>query len=76
MVDTERLTWPLKRREDFTRIVAYIVLSTTFIFIIDIITPLGVMIWILYLIPLFLTVSLRWKYAPLVMTGIFILLMT
>ena len=75
MVDTERLTWPLKRRDDFTRIVAYIVLSTSFIFIIDIITPLGVMIWILYLIPLFLTVYLRWKYAPLVMTGVFILLM-
>ena len=51
MVDTERLTWPLKRREDFTRIVAYIVLSMSFIFIIDVITPLGVMIWILYLIP-------------------------
>jgi PAS domain S-box-containing protein len=76
MVDTERLTWPLKRRDDFTRIIAYIVLSTSFIFIIDVITPLGVMIWILYLIPLFLTVYLRWKYAPLVMTGVFILLMT
>ncbi len=76
MVDTERLTWPLKRRDDFTRIVAYIVLSTSFIFIIDVITPLGVMIWILYLIPLFLTVYLRWKYAPLVMTGVFILIMT
>src|SRR5665647_2916404 len=33
------------------------------------------MIWILYLIPLFLTVYLSWKYAPLVMTGVFILLM-
>jgi PAS domain S-box-containing protein len=76
MVDTDGLTWPLKRRDDFNRIIAYIVLSTSFIFIIDVITPLGVMIWILYLIPLFLTVYLRWKYAPLVMTGVFILLMT
>jgi PAS domain S-box-containing protein len=33
------------------------------------------MIWILYLIPLFLTVYLSWKYAPVAMTGIFILLM-
>ena len=32
----------LKRRTDFTRIIAYIVLSTSFIFIIDVITPLGV----------------------------------
>lgn len=75
MVDTERLTWPVKRRADFVRIVMYIALATVFIFIIDIITPLGVMIWILYLIPLFLTVYLSWKYAPLLMTGIFILLM-
>jgi PAS domain S-box-containing protein len=75
MVDTERLTWPVKRRDDFIRIVVYIALATVFIFIIDIITPLGVMIWILYLIPLFLTVYLSWKYAPVVMTGVFILLM-
>ncbi len=75
MADTARLTWPINRRDDFTRIIAYIALATVFIFIIDIITPLGVMIWILYLIPLFLTVYLDWKYAPLVMTGVFILLM-
>jgi PAS domain S-box-containing protein len=75
MADTARLTWPINRRDDFTRIIAYIVLATVFIFIIDIVTPLGVMIWILYLIPLFLTVYLSWKYAPLLMTGVFILLM-
>jgi PAS domain S-box-containing protein len=75
MVDTGTLTWPVQRRDDFLRIVAYIALATVFIFIIDLITPLGVMIWILYLIPLFLTVYLSWKYAPLVMTGVFILLM-
>ena len=75
MADTVRLTWPINRRDDFTRIIAYIALATVFIFIIDIVTPLGVMIWILYLIPLFLTVYLSWKYAPLFMTGVFILLM-
>jgi PAS domain S-box-containing protein len=75
MVDTARLTWPVQRRDDFIRIVSYIILATAFIFVLDIITPLGVMIWILYLIPLFLTVYLSWKYAPVVMTGIFILLM-
>jgi PAS domain S-box-containing protein len=75
MVNTGTLTWPVKWLDDFLRIVSYIALSTVFIFIIDIITPLGVMIWILYLVPLFLTVYLRWKYAPLVMTGVFILLM-
>jgi PAS domain S-box-containing protein len=75
MVDTGSLTWPVQRRQDFLRIVTYITLATVLIFIIDIITPLGVMIWILYLIPLFLTVYLSWKYAPLLMTGVFILLM-
>jgi PAS domain S-box-containing protein len=75
MVDSGRLTWPVQRRDDFIRIVVYIALATAFIFIIDIITPLGLVIWILYLIPLFLTVYLSWKYAPVVMTGLFILLM-
>jgi len=75
MVDTEGLTWPVHRRADFTRILVYITLATAFIFILDMLTPLGVMIWILYLIPLFLTVYLSWKYAPLVLTGVFILLM-
>jgi PAS domain S-box-containing protein len=75
MVDTARLTWPVQRRDDFIRIVADIALATVLIFVIDILTPLGVMIWILYLIPLFLTVYLSWKYAPLILTGVFILLM-
>jgi len=75
MADMGRLTWPVKRGDDFLRIVAYITIATILIFVIDISTPLGVMIWILYLIPLFLTVYLSWKYAPMVMTGVFILLM-
>ena len=75
MVDTKRLTWPVRRRGDFLRIVSYIILATALIFIIDIITPLGVVAWVLYLIPLFLTVYLSWKYAPVLMSGIFILLM-
>jgi PAS domain S-box-containing protein len=75
MAETGRLTWPVKRGDDFLRIIAYITIATILIFVIDISTPLGVMIWILYLIPLFLTVYLSWKYAPAVMTVVFILLM-
>jgi PAS domain S-box-containing protein len=75
MADAGRLTWPVKRGDDFLRIVTYIAIATVLIFAIDISTPLGVMIWILYLIPLFLTVYLSWKYAPMVMTGVFVLLM-
>jgi PAS domain S-box-containing protein len=75
MANTRRLTWPIARKNDFIRIIAYIAIITVLIYVIDINTQLGVMIWILYLIPLFLTVFLSWKYAPLVMTAVFILLM-
>jgi PAS domain S-box-containing protein len=75
MVDTGRLTWPIQRRDDFVRIISYIVLATAFIFVFDILTPLGLVNWILYLIPLFLTVYLSWRYAPFVMTGVFVILM-
>ena len=33
-MDTERITWPIQRRDDFVRIVAFITLATFFIFII------------------------------------------
>lgn len=75
MVDTGRLRWPIQRRDDFVRIISYIVLATAFIFVFDILTPLGLVNWILYLIPLFLTVYLSWRYAPFVMTGVFVILM-
>jgi PAS domain S-box-containing protein len=75
MAEMGRLTWPVKRRNDFLRIISYIALATAFIFIFDILTPLGLVNWILYLVPLFLTVYLSWKYAPFVMTGVFIFLM-
>jgi len=75
MADTGTLIWPVRRRDDLLRIVTYIAISTILVFVLDVITPLGVMIWILYFIPLFLTVYLSWKAAPHVMTGIFIFLM-
>ena len=75
MAEMGRLTWPVKRRNDFLRIISYIALATAFIFIFDTLTPLGLVNWILYLIPLFLTVYLSWKYAPFVLTGVFIFLM-
>jgi PAS domain S-box-containing protein len=75
MVNTGKLTWPVQRRDDFLRIVVYIALATALIFVFDALTPLGLVNWVLYLIPLFLTVYLSWKYASFVMTGIFIILM-
>jgi len=75
MADMGTLIWPVRRRADFLRIVTYIAVATILVFVLDVITPLGVMIWILYFIPLFLTVYLSWKAAPHVMTGAFIFLM-
>jgi len=57
------------------RTVARIFVLTVIIFYIDIITPLGLAVWVLYLIPLFLTLYIRWKYAPFAAAGVFILLM-
>lgn len=64
----------IQEQGDFLRIITYIILSTAIIFYIDVITPLGLVVWILYLIPLFLTIYLVWKYAPFVATAVIILL--
>jgi len=60
--------------DESLRIVASIFASTIIIFYIDIITPLGLAVWILYFIPLFLTLYLRWRWSSLVATGGFIIL--
>jgi PAS domain S-box-containing protein len=67
-------TESLKHKRTVLEIVAYIAVSTILIFYTDASTPLGLMVWILYFIPLFLTLYLRWKYAPFVATGVFIFL--
>jgi len=52
-----------------------ILFSIALIFFVDIITPLAFAIWILYFIPLFLTLYTRWKNGPFVITSLIILLM-
>ena len=74
MADTVSLSWLVRQKAGFHYILAVIALVTLFVFIIDIIEPVGMQIWILYLIPLFLTVFLHLKYAPVVMTGVIIFL--
>ncbi len=61
-------------RKENLLIIAYMVLSTAFIFYIDCITPLGFAAWILYFIPLFLSLYTRWPSAPFVSAGILIVL--
>ena len=61
-------------RENTLRIVSLILASTFIIFYIDIITPLGLTVWILYFVPLFLTLYWEWRYGPFVGTAIIIIL--
>jgi len=67
-------TRPIRRDTNTLEIVLYILISAAIIFYIDAITPLGLTVWILYFIPLFLTLYISWKYAPFVVTGASILL--
>ena len=64
----------VRKRENTLRIVSLILASTFIIFYIDIITPLGLTVWILYFIPLFLTLYWEWRYGPFVVTAMAIIL--
>jgi PAS domain-containing protein len=61
-------------REDLIQIVSLIIIAIALIFYSDITTPLGLMTWILYFIPLFLTLYIRWQYSPFVVAGMSIFL--
>ena len=63
------------RQEHFLKIILFIVISTILIIYADIITPLGFAVWILYFIPLVLTLYLQWRFAPIVAAGFFVLLL-
>jgi len=62
--------------ENPLEVITYILISALLIFYLDIITPLGLVVWVLYFIPLFLTLFIKWKYSSYVGAGIFILLIT
>jgi PAS domain S-box-containing protein len=67
-------TRPFRRDVNTLEILLYILISTAVVFYIDVITPLGLTVWILYFIPLFLTLYISRKYAPFLATAAFILL--
>jgi PAS domain S-box-containing protein len=73
---TEQVFFPGPVQNESTefRILAYIIALTAIISYIDIVTPQGFTIWILYMIPLFLTLYVRWHNAPFAATGVFIIL--
>jgi hypothetical protein len=60
--------------ENPLQIISLICIIITVVFYSDIITPLGLMTWILYFIPLFLTLYIRWQYGPFFVAGVSIIL--
>jgi PAS domain-containing protein len=55
--------------ENLTQMIALISILTVLVFYSDITTPLGLMTWILYFIPLFLTLYIKWQYGPFIVAG-------
>lgn len=64
----------IRTRENNLRISVLILVCLAIIFIVDISTPLGLSAWILYFIPLFLTLYLEVRNGPFYVTGIIIAL--
>jgi PAS domain-containing protein len=60
--------------ENLIQMVSLIGIITILVFYSDISTPLGLMTWILYFIPLFLTLYIRWQYGPFAVAGSAIIL--
>ena len=73
-MDANTSVGPVRWEERTLGVVTLIVVTTALIFYLDLITPLGLTVWILYFIPLYLTFYLRWSPAPFAATAVFIAL--
>ncbi|HWQ68194.1 MAG TPA: PAS domain-containing protein [Methanospirillum sp.] len=62
------------QEENQLQVLSLIGIIIILVFYSDITTPLGLMTWILYFIPLFLTLYLRWQYGAFIVGGSAILL--
>jgi PAS domain S-box-containing protein len=56
------------------RIAVLLFASLSLILCLDVLTPLGLSVWILYFIPLYLTLYLEWRHGPFAITAIIIVL--
>jgi hypothetical protein len=73
-MDANASVRPVWWEERTLGVVTLIVVTTALIFYLDLITPLGLTVWILYFIPLYLTFYVRWSLAPFAATAVFIAL--
>lgn len=60
MDNTQQRVTPTSRQDDVTRL-AGVGVVTTAIFLLDLLFPLGFVIWMLYLFPLWFTLRLQWR---------------
>lgn len=74
MSTPEKVTGGLRALETNLRISVLILVSLMIIFLVDISTPLGLSAWILYFIPLFMTLYLEARNGPFYGTAIIIIL--
>ena len=73
-MDANTSVGPVRWEERTLGVVTLIVATTALVFYLDLITPLGLTVWILYFIPLYLTFYVRWSAAPFAATAVFIAL--
>lgn len=73
-MDASTSVGPIRWEERTLGVVSLIVATTALVFYVDLITPLGLTVWILYFIPLYLTFYVRWRVAPFVATAVFVVL--
>lgn len=75
MSNAGSVTGGIRTQENTLRIPVLVLVSLMIIFITDISTPLGFSVWILYFIPLFLTLYVEMRNGPFYVTGIIIVLL-
>lgn len=73
-MDADTSVGPVRWEERTLGVVTLIVVTTALVFYLDLITPLGLAVWILYFIPLYLTFYVQWNAAPFAATAVFIAL--
>ena len=60
-MDAKTSARPVWWEERTLGVVTLIAVTTALVFYLDLITPLGLTVWILYFIPLYLTFYVRWS---------------
>jgi PAS domain S-box-containing protein len=73
-MDANTSVGPVRWEERTLGVITLIIATTALVFYLDTITPLGLTVWILYFIPLYLTFYVRWRMAPFAATAVFIAL--